>query len=284
MAWIELAPRHKYGLPITAPVMPAAGVFGYGDAYTGLVDLEKLGAVVTHPVSLHARHAARGTRVAAHGEHLLVHTGWPNPGLRAVLREHRRSWERMPCPVIVHLLATTFEETGEAARPLSDARNVGGIELGLAAEVTPEDAATLLDAARFEGDLPVIVRVPFGRADELAPMLAEEGADALTLSAPPRAILPLPGADDSGAPLFARGRLYGPALLPLLLEQLARWADALPVPVIACGGIASPVEARACLNLGAAAVQIDALLWRRPALLAEVADALAAQDDDEFTF
>ena len=88
----------------------------------------------------------------------------------------------------------------------------------------------------------------------------------------------------SAAPLFARGRLYGPAILPLLLEQLARWADALPVPVIACGGITSPVEARACLNLGAAAVQIDALLWRRPALLAEVADALAAQDDEEITF
>ena len=71
-----------------------------------------------------------------------------------------------------------------------------------------------------------------------------------------------------------RGRLYGPALLPLLLHTLARWVERLPVPIIACGGVASPEDARACLALGAVAVQVDALLWRDPALLEHIARAV----------
>ena len=48
---IELAPTHKYGLTLPTPVMPAAGVFGYGDVYRDLLDAGVLGALVTNPIS-----------------------------------------------------------------------------------------------------------------------------------------------------------------------------------------------------------------------------------------
>ena len=81
MTWIELAPRHKQGLPIPSPVMPAAGTFGYGPEYRDLMaykaaddadkaadnadkaaddadkaanDAHLLGAIVTNPVSSQA--------------------------------------------------------------------------------------------------------------------------------------------------------------------------------------------------------------------------------------
>ena len=104
---IELAPHHKFGLVLPSSVMPASGIFGYGDLYRDLVDVSALGAMVTHPVSYRPRHASRGQRVAVHGEHVLIHTGWPNPGLRRVIRRYGRLWSRFPVPVIVHLLATT---------------------------------------------------------------------------------------------------------------------------------------------------------------------------------
>ncbi|HOU14434.1 MAG TPA: hypothetical protein PKZ84_15105 [Anaerolineae bacterium] len=276
---IELAPRHKFGLPIAAPVMPAAGAFGYGDTYHDLVDLRVLGALVTNPVSLNPREAARGQRIAIHGEHFVAHTGLPNSGVQRVLRQYRQLWERLPIPVIVHLIATTPTETAQAAERLAGIPNVVGIELGLIDNITPQRALSLLDAARAEGDLPVIVRVPFHSVDALALRLAEGGADALTLTAPPRAILPVADApgDDEGIH-YLRGRLYGPALLSLLLNTLARWRGKLPVPVIACGGIASPQDAIACLELGATAVQVDALLWRDPTLLQRIAAGLAKFD------
>ncbi len=276
---IELAPRHKFGLPIASPVMPAAGAFGYGDTYHDLVDLRALGALVTNPVSLNPREAARGARIAVHGEHFVAHTGLPNPGVKRVLRQYRQTWERLPIPVIVHLIATTPAETAKAAEQLSGIPNVAGIELGLVDNVTPQRALNLLDAARADGDLPVIVRVPFTSVDALAPLLADHGADALTLTAPPRAVLPASEtADDSEARRYLRGRLYGPALLPLLLNVLARWCSKLPALVIACGGIASLQDAIACLELGATALQVDALLWRDPAILQRIAEGLAKFD------
>lgn len=265
---IELAPRHKYGLPLPRPVMPAAGVFGYGEAYRDLVEYERLGAVVTHPVSLRSRRAAHGPRFAAHGEQLLVHTGLPNAGLKRVLREQSALWARLPVPVILHLLATTPDEVARASERLAGARNVLGIELGLDDGTPVEEALALLDAARA-GGLPVVVRLPFDGVERLALPLADAGADALTLTAPPRARLPLAGSEE-----LLQGRLYGRALLPLLLHRLATWAPHLSVPLIAAGGIATPEEARACLDLGATALQIDALLWQNPRLITDIAKEL----------
>jgi dihydroorotate dehydrogenase (NAD+) catalytic subunit len=148
--------------------------------------------------------------------------------------------------------------------------------LGLVDNITPKRALSLLDAARAEGDLPVIVRIPFTGVDALAPLLADNGADALTLTAPPRAVLPaseIP--ENNGIRRYLRGRLYSPALFPLLLNILAHWCAKLPVPVIACGGIASLEDAIACLELGATALQVDALLWRDPAIVQRIAEGLA---------
>jgi dihydroorotate dehydrogenase (NAD+) catalytic subunit len=297
---IELAPAHKYGLLLPTPVMPAAGAFGYGDAYRDLVESNMLGAIVTNPVSLRPRTAARGQRIAVRGEHFVVHTGLPNPGVKAVIRQSA-------VPIIPHLIATTPGEASKAAVQLSAARGVGGIELGLAENTSEEKAVNLLHAAQEGSGLPIIVRVPFDRVEALAPLLVEAGAEALTLTAPPRAVLPIADETpkeearetragetrtgetrDGETARFIRGRLYGPALFPLLLDTLARWAtpgpNQLHVPIIACGGIASPEDALACISLGATAVQVDAQLWRNPALLAQVANGFRETENQDSRF
>jgi dihydroorotate dehydrogenase (NAD+) catalytic subunit len=272
---IELAPLHKYGCPIAVPLMPAAGAFGYGDAYHDLVDISRLGAIVTNPVSLRRRRAAGGHRIGTRGDHFVVHTGWPNPGLHRLIRQVGAAWARLPVPIIVHLLATRSPDMARAAARLSGVQNVRGIELGFAEDVEVDAACDLLAATIAEGDLPVIAKIPFGRVDELATVLVDAGADAVTLMASPRAVLPLGTDGETGqVARFMRGRLYGPALFPLLLHTLSRWTGRLPVPVIACGGITSGADALACLTLGAAAVQVDALLWRDPLLLDDIAEAL----------
>ncbi|HRT32137.1 MAG TPA: hypothetical protein P5211_07005, partial [Anaerolineae bacterium] len=271
---IELAPDHKFGLSIATPVLPAAGTFGYGEAYRDLVDYRDLGALVTNPVSLRPRGAANPPRLAVRGETLLVHTGHPNPGLSAILRQYRELWERLGLPVILHVLASSPAEMAAVADKLAGEPTLHGIELGLDEHTSVEKALALLRALRLNSDLPVIVRLPFSEVAALAGPLAEAGVDALTLTAPPRGLLPLLEDADEGPLAFMRGRLYGPALLPLLLHELSHWAPRLSVPVIACGGIGSLEDARACLALGAVAVQLDASIWRQPELLHHIAREL----------
>lgn len=277
---IELAPNHKHGLPLRAPVMPAAGAFGYGSEYRDLVDYSLLGALVTNPVSLMPRESAVSQRLAVRKDQFLVHTGLPNPGLKAVIREYGRLWARLDLPVIVHLMATTPTETQRAAVQLSAVEGVQGIELGLVESVSRQRALRLLEAA-MAGGLPIVVQVPFSRVQDLAMALVENGADALTLTSPPRGVLPVTEVLEAPVARYMRGRLYGAAVFPLLLNVLARWSKKVPAPVIACGGIASVADALACLSLGAAAVQIDALLWRDPGLLNAVALGLQQQYLDE---
>ena len=276
MAFIELAPHHKTGLPLSNPVMPAAGVFGYGDAYHDLVDFAHLGALVTNPVSLYPRRAAHGPRVATHNDHILIHTGLPNPGLKRIIHRHRKVWARLPLPIIVHLIATTPPQIADACQMLSNVPGVAGIELGLDDSTAQTEALTLLTAAQSTSELPLIARLPFHSVETLALPLAEANVDALTLTAPPRACLPTPPTnhEEETKPSHC-GRLYGRGLYPLLLATLKRWAAQIPVPIIACGGIATPEEAQACLDLGATALQIDALLWRNPGMLMHIADGIA---------
>jgi dihydroorotate dehydrogenase (NAD+) catalytic subunit len=273
---IDLAPDHKYGLPLSSPVMPAAGTFGYGEAYRDLIVYENLGAIVTNPVSWRSRRAAHGPRLVVQGEHFLVHTGLPNPGVRRVIRRHARRWERLECPVIVHVITTSPADVARVCERLAGVRNVRGIELGLDDGTPVDDALTFLDAARSSCPFPLIVRLPFDGVERLALPLVEAGVDALTLTAPPRGRLLRPAGEAS--PDIVRGRLYGPAHFPILLQRLAQWGERLPVPLIACGGIRTAEEAHACLDAGATAVQIDALLWRDPRMLARVARTLALSD------
>lgn len=271
----ELAPHHKYGLALTSPVMPASGTVGYGDAYADMVDFSLLGALVTNPVSLRPRKAARGQRLRIHGNHLVVHTGLPNPGVKRVIQHYKQLWERSPVPVIVHVIATTPTEVLQVTTRLANLTGVVGIELGLADYMKPERAVQMVHAA-VESTLPIIARIPFGRVDDLAIVLAEGGASALTLTAPPRVVLPSENADAGENQRYIRGRMYGQAVFPLLLGTLARWTRKLPVPVIACGGIQNAQEAFACLNLGATAVQLDAVIWRQPCLLEIIVRELEA--------
>ena len=60
---IELAPHHKFGLPLDNPVLIASGFGGYGDAYQRLLDLSAFGAIVTNPITLRPR------RGPVHGLH-----------------------------------------------------------------------------------------------------------------------------------------------------------------------------------------------------------------------
>lgn len=232
--------------------MNVAGFLGYAPDKRQPVDWSALGAFVTNPVSLEARTPARGVRCQTFPGGFLLHTGHPNPGLRAVQRRYAGRWAASPIPVIVHLLASEAEQVQRLVSLLESVDGVAALELGLPPGIQEAGAKALVEASR--GERPVIVRCPIESAHSLAPVLAKSGAAMLSLSAP-RGALPAPNGSN------LQGRLYGQALYPQTLAVVQSLAHT-GLPVLGAGGIYSRKDIQVMLEAGAIAVQLDGVLWR----------------------
>jgi dihydroorotate dehydrogenase (NAD+) catalytic subunit len=245
----------KYDLSFDPPLMNAAGSLGFAPDRRGVVDLPRLGAFVTNPVSRRGRSPAQDRCLLEYPGGFLLHSGAPNPGLTRAVRRHAGHWARSPVPVLVHLLAEAPGELAEMVRRLEGVEGVSGIEVGLPPGCQAGDMLELLSAAA--GELPVIARLPLERAIELGQALvARPGLPVAAISlGAPRGSLPAAGGE------VVSGRLYGPAVFPLALQAVRGLARA-GLPVIAAGGVYHPGQVEAMLAAGALAVQLDAALWR----------------------
>jgi dihydroorotate dehydrogenase (NAD+) catalytic subunit len=244
----------KYDLVFDPPLMNAAGSLGFSLPPHKEVDLSKLGAFITNPVSLGPRHPARDSCCLTYPGGFLLHSGHPNLGLKAVIRRNRERWKRSPLPVLVHLLPQDADEAAQMTARLEPLASViAGLELGLPPWVGESQAVDMVAAAI--GELPVIVRLPHERASELAAAIAAAvQPDAFSLGAPRGSL-----SDPGGEPVH--GRLYGPGVFPTALDTLLRVKD-VGLPVIAAGGVYTPEQIEMLLAMGAMAVQLDAVLWR----------------------
>ena len=122
-----------------------------------------------------------------------------------------------------------------------------GVEIGLPPDIDPDTAYDFAQAAI--GELPAILRLPLEQADELAQVVIEVGASAVSLGAP------------RGKLDGISGRMYGPAVFPLALRAVEKLAGS-GLPVIGAGGVYQPQDVESMLGAGALAVQVDAVLWR----------------------
>jgi dihydroorotate dehydrogenase len=241
----------KYDLTFASPLMNAAGSLGFTPEGRGPIDLTRLGAFITNPVSLGGRTPAQARRCLHYPGGFLLHTGYPNPGLNQVIRRCQAKWARAALPIIVHILGENPSQVSTLLRRLEGLEGVIGLELGLPPEI--ERSAALELARAGLGELPLIVRIPLERAIDLAPAIAHLPVAAVSLG-PPRGILP----DRPSA--TTRGRLFGPAIFPQALAAVSTLAR-ISVPVIGAGGVYRQQDAAAMLAAGALAVQLDAVMW-----------------------
>jgi len=237
------------GLVLPNPVIAASGPFGYGVEVADLVDLPRLGGIVTRSTSLRPRPGHRGPRMAEVPAGMLLGMGPQNPGLDSVLERYAEVWARWPVPVILSLCADTSSELGEAARRLDGVPGIAGLELNLSCGggrgggvpgLDPDAAASYVAVARRSTELPVIAKLTAAASDVRAVARAVEsaGADAIA------AINTLPGfvpsADRRGPALASDyGGICGPALRPVALRVVWEVAQAVDLPVIGIGGVAA---------------------------------------------
>ena len=282
---VELAPHNKRGLQLKNPVMTASGTAGYGMEYAELVDIERLGAIVSKAITLKPRCGNPQIRLAETASGLLNSIGLQNIGVDALIREKAPVWATWDVPVIVNIAGESIAEYGELARKLEGVTGISGIEVniscpnvamgGMEFGKNPEIAAEVTEAVKSGTNLPVIIKLTPNVTDitEIARAVVEAGADAISL------INTLTGMaiDVSNRKPFLgsiTGGLSGPAIKPIALYMVYQVSQAVDVPIIGCGGIAFADDALEFIMAGASAVQMGTATMVNPNAPLEVIEGL----------
>jgi dihydroorotate dehydrogenase len=249
----------KIGFVIDKPMMNAAGMLGFSPDSRVRLDLSQFGIFVTNPISYFPRKPVNGHRFFPFPGGFLLHTGYPNPGLRSVIMQHRKSWASCPVPVFVNLLAQDPNTLKQMVQMLEGLEQVFGVEVSIKPGSTPDSILALARAAA--GELGVVIRLPLEEIHLLSndsawvDTIKEIGVDAVSVA-------PVRGIVRDGENNLISGRLYGPSQLPLALAIVPELI-ATGIPVIATGGIYNTEDIQSFLDLGAIAVQLGSVLCQQ---------------------
>jgi dihydroorotate dehydrogenase (NAD+) catalytic subunit len=273
------------GVRFRNPVIAASGTFGYGREYQGLLDISSLGGICTKGLTRYPRQGNTGLRLHETPSGLLNSIGLENPGIPAFIEQELPALRALGPVVIANLSGSSLEEYAEGARLLA-ASSVDMIELniscpnvkagGMAFGLEPGPAAQVVQAVRKVCGKPLMVKLSPNAPDLRAVAVAcvDAGADALSLVNTFKAM-----AMDiyKKKPVFQNihAGLSGPAIRPLALRMLWDLWEAVSVPLVGLGGIASGEDAVEFLMAGAAAVQVGSATFAHPGVMPEIIRGIA---------
>ena len=274
------------GIRMANPVMTASGTFGYAKEFEGLVDLNRLGAIVVKGLSLAPARGNAPPRIVETPCGMLNAIGLENVGLDAFIAQKLPFLRNLSTPVIANLYGRSVDEYAQLAARLDGQEGIAGLEVniscpnvkagGVAFGVDPDAAARVVTAVRRATGLPVIVKLSPNVTDiaAIARRVEAAGADALSL------INTLTGMAidiETRRPRLANitGGLSGPAIRPVAVRMVWQVARAVSVPVVGIGGIMNAADAIEFFIAGAAAVQIGTANFINPAVSVEIVDGIA---------
>ena len=264
------------GVTLKNPIIPASGTFGYGREFAEIYDLDLLGSFSWKGTTRQPRPGNPQPRIAETASGMLNAVGLQNPGMEAVLREEL-PWiaEHFHGPLIANVCGFSLEEDAENCRMLEDAEQVKILEVNISCPNVhaggrnfgsdPESAAAVTKAVRAATNKPVFLKLSPNVTDiaEIARACAGEGADGLCLI---NTLLGMRIDLNTRRPLLANrtGGLSGPAVFPVALRMVWDVYEAVTLPIIGCGGVASAEDAAEMMLAGASAVEVGAANLRDP--------------------
>ena len=283
---VDLAPHNARELILRNPILAASGTFGYGTEYSGLLDVQALGAIVSKGVTYRRRRGAPMPRIAETPAGMLNAIGLQNPGIKGVIAKYPPIWSRWAVPVIVNLAGDSVAEFAEMAAILDEVTGVAGLELnvscpnvaagGMFFGCDPDLAAEVTAAVRAATSLPMIVKLTPNVTDivTIARAVVDAGADSLSLI---NTLLGMAIDTHRRRPVLGNlmGGLSGPATKPIAVRMVYQVAGAVEVPIIGLGGIATLEDALEFFMAGATAVQVGTATFANPVAMPTILDGLS---------
>jgi dihydroorotate dehydrogenase (NAD+) catalytic subunit len=283
---VDLAVDAARGLRLKNPVLTASGTFGQGVEYAELIDVSRLGAIVNKGTTVLARPGNPQYRIAETPSGILNSIGLENPGAAGVARKYAKAWLELGVPVIVNVAGysvddyvTVVSEMAGIAAVVAYELNIScpNVEGGMLFGFDPDLAGEVTAAVKQETDLPVIVKLTPNAPDVVAVARAIEqaGADGLTAI---YTVLGMRIDTQKRRPILGTrsGGLSGPAIRPIAVHITYQVAQAVAIPIIGAGGVATAEDALEFLMAGASAVQVGTATFADPQAPLTVIEGLAA--------
>ena len=276
---LELS-RTVFGLSFQNPLVLAAGTAGFGRELAGVMDLDRLGGLVTKAVSLAPRAGNAPPRVAEFRGGMLNSVGLANPGLERV-RAELLPWlasHVVRARVLINVVGFTVEEYAQVVAGLDGVPGLAGFELNLSCPNTsaggiefgadPECVRRIVASCRARTRLPISAKLSPVLPDipGMAIVARDAGADAISV------VNTLPGlllAEEGADPRLGNGNggVSGPVLLPVGVLAVARVVERTGgMPVIGVGGVRSAADVRQYLRVGASLVGVGTAALADPRL------------------
>lgn len=274
------------GVEFKNPVMTASGTFGSGMEYGEFVDLNKLGAVVTKGVANVPWEGNPTPRVAEVYGGMLNAIGLQNPGIEVFKDRDIPFLKQYDTKIIVNVCGRTKEDYVDVVEKLAD-QPVDMLEVnvscpnvkhgGIAFGQNPDSLFEITSAIKKVAKQPIIMKLSPNVTDitEMARAAEAAGSDAVSL------INTITGMKiDIHKQTFAlanrTGGLSGPAIKPVAVRMVYQVAQAVKIPIIGMGGIATAEDAIEFMLAGATGVAVGMMNFVNPYATAEIVDGMEA--------
>ncbi len=271
-------------LRLANPILVASGTFGYAREMERLIDLGRLGGIVPKTITPQARGGNAPWRTVETAAGMLNSIGLDNDGIEAFIAHHLPYLSGLSTPVIVSIAGHDLDEFRDMAARLDGLPGVAAIELNISCPnvsggvdfgVDPRLCRQVVEGARRATSLPILAKLTPNVADiaSVARAAADGGADGISAV---NTCLGMAVNWRKRRPLLGNGLggLSGPAIKPIALRCVYQVAQAVTIPVVGIGGVATIDDVMEFLVAGASAVQIGTANFYHPRATMAILDAL----------
>jgi dihydroorotate dehydrogenase (NAD+) catalytic subunit len=274
-------------LRLKNPIIAASGCFGYGVEYASSVDLASLGGVAVKGLFLQDREGHPPPRIVETPAGMINAIGLQGIGVHRFVADKLPELRRLGATVVVNVCGSTLDEYCEVSRILSDAEGVAAIELNISCPNIKEGGIqfgcsltgtfNVVNAVRKVTRLPIVPKLTPNVTDvaSFARAAEEAGADAVSLV---NTFLAMAIDVETRRPRLSNvmGGLSGPAIRPIAVRMVFECRQAVKLPIIGIGGIATAEDVLEFMIAGATAVQVGTANFVDPFIWGTLLDGVQA--------
>ncbi len=258
------------GVTLKNPIVPASGTFGFGYEFNEIYDINVLGAISIKGTTKEARFGNPTPRIAECTSGLINSIGLQNPGIDAVIeKEIPRLRSVYKNPIISNISGFSIEEYVECCEKINAVDDVDIIEVniscpnvhngGMSFGTMPENAEAVTKAVKKVTTKPVFIKLTPNVTDivSIAKACEQGGADGISLINTSQGLrIDL----NKRKPVIANkiGGFSGRAIFPIAMKMVWQVYEAVKLPIMGIGGVATAEDVIEMMMAGATAVQVGA--------------------------